>query len=332
MFRIKPVVLFPPASLKKLVNTTHYSPRSQLILQSCRAASTATGNTTFLSQIYSDLSGSSWVVNTQHLLETVHDYTHLPWWATIVVSTISLRLAITLPLAAYQHIIYARLGNLKPEMDAILKDLKKETDRAVIMYKWDAKKAKLAFHVSAKKQWNLLIQRDNCHQFKATVLLWGQIPLWVCMSVALRNMAMMLPVQTIDAQILYLSLSTGGFGWIPNLTEVDHSLILPVFMALTNLAIIQIQVMSKVGPSSRLSNAMMNVLRVFCLVMVPVAAYAPADVALYWTVSSVYGLAQNLVLLSPSFRRFSRIPVTRGERPQPYRHIVNQIKAHRLFQ
>jgi inner membrane protein COX18 len=56
------------------------------------------------------------------------------------------------------------------------------------------------------------------------------------------------------------------------------------------------------------------------------------DVALYWTVSSVYGLAQNLVLLSPSFRRFSRIPVTHGERPQPYRHIVNQIKAHRLFQ
>jgi inner membrane protein COX18 len=123
-------------------------------------------------------------------------------------------------------------------------------------------------------------------------------------------------------------------------------------MALTNLAIIQSQVMSKVGPSSRLSNAMMNVLRVFCLVMVLVAAYAPyvsfsyelylpyrqfyqvlysitQDVALYWTVSSVYGLAQNLVLLSPSFRRFSRIPVTPHERPKPYRHIANRIKkAH----
>ncbi len=74
-----------------------------------------------------------------------------------------------------------------------------------------------------------------------------------------------------------MSLSTGGFGFRPpNLIEVDHSLILPVFMALTNLAIIQIQVMSKVGPSTRLSNAMMNVLRVVCLVMVPVAAYTPA--------------------------------------------------------
>ncbi len=51
-------------------------------------------------------------------------------------------------LIYFQHIIYARLGNLKPEMDALLKELKKETDRAVMMYKWDAKKAKLAFHVS----------------------------------------------------------------------------------------------------------------------------------------------------------------------------------------
>jgi hypothetical protein len=73
-----------------------------------------------------------------------------------------------------------------------------------------------------------------------------------------------------------LALSTGGIGWIPNLTEVDHSLILPVFMALFNLTIIQIQVMSQVGASSRVSDAIMNILRVLCIVMVPIAAYAPA--------------------------------------------------------
>ena len=125
-----------------------------------------------------------------------------------------------------QHSIYARLANLKPEMDDILKELKEETDRAVVRYRWDAKTAKLAFHeavnkipqrfnwilkktknstlslhLQAEKQWDLLVQRDNCHYLKATVLLWGQIPLWVCMSVALRNMAMMLPVQTIGISV-----------------------------------------------------------------------------------------------------------------------------------
>ena len=55
----------------------------------------------------------------------------------------------------------------------------------------------LYFVVQAQKQWNLLVQRDNCHSFKATILLWGQIPLWICMSVALRNMAMMMPIQNL---------------------------------------------------------------------------------------------------------------------------------------
>jgi inner membrane protein COX18 len=216
----------------------------------------------------------------------------------------------------FQHIIYARLGNLKPEMDAILKDLKKETDRAVIMYKWDAKKAKLAFHVSVlhchisteififSLYWSLPCTGQETVESTYSE---GQLPSIQSHSPTLGSDSSLglhvsstqkhghdasctdhwyfytvspfkqfFPNQILDAQILYLSLSTGGFGWIPNLTEVDHSLILPVFMALTNLAIIQIQVMSKVGPSSRLSNAMMNVLRVFCLVMVPVAAFAPA--------------------------------------------------------
>lgn len=32
-----------------------------------------------------------------------------------------------------------------------------------------------------------LYVRDNCHPFKATLLLWVQIPMWVCVSLALRN-------------------------------------------------------------------------------------------------------------------------------------------------
>ena len=131
-----------------------------------RTVTTSAPNFTFFNELYADLSKSSLVANTQHLIESVHDYTHLPWWASIVITTVSLRLAITLPLAAYQvlsfivilentepntlsqHTIYAKLENLKPEMDGILKDLKKETDRAVVMYRWDAKTAKIAFHKS----------------------------------------------------------------------------------------------------------------------------------------------------------------------------------------
>lgn len=32
-----------------------------------------------------------------------------------------------------------------------------------------------------------LYVRDNCHPFKATVLVWVQLPMWIFISVALRN-------------------------------------------------------------------------------------------------------------------------------------------------
>jgi len=44
----------------------------------------------------------------------VHTYTHLPWWALIVVSTFSLRSIITLPLAIHQHKLIAKLELFQP--------------------------------------------------------------------------------------------------------------------------------------------------------------------------------------------------------------------------
>ena len=74
------------------------------------------------------------------------------------------------------------------------------------------------------------------------VLLWGQIPLWIVQSVAIRNLVSMLPDPTaIEAQIAYTELTLGGFGWIPNLTELDHSLIFPVALGVINLSIIEVK-------------------------------------------------------------------------------------------
>lgn len=42
------------------------------------------------------------------------------------------------------------------------------------------------------------------------------------------------------AQVLFLEFSTGGFGWIPNLTDVDHSLILPIAMGIINIIITEV--------------------------------------------------------------------------------------------
>lgn len=44
----------------------------------------------------------------------MHEYTHLPWWAVITMTTFMLRTAVTLPLAIHQNKIIAKMELLKP--------------------------------------------------------------------------------------------------------------------------------------------------------------------------------------------------------------------------
>lgn len=64
--------------------------------------------------------------------------------------------------------------------------------------------------------------------------------MWISLSISLRNLVYMLPDQDLSAKLTFTELSVGGFGFIPNLTEMDSSLILPVTLGIINLAIIEV--------------------------------------------------------------------------------------------
>lgn len=275
--------------------------------------------------IYQDIASSSPVLWTQHCLELVHDHSHLPWWATIVVSTVALRFVVTFPLAAFQHYKFGKLELVKLEMDELVKELKRETAVAIKRYRWTAAEAKRHYNKSVKKQWDKLLQEHNCHPGQGFVLLLVQMPLFVMMTMALRNMATTEPLQTAAALHTYLSMTVEGFGWIPNLTVGDRSFILPVAMALFNLSISEVQVMSNTTALTRLAKYRLYILRGLCVAIVPIAAYFPSGVALYWTTSSAYGLVQNLILLSPRVRRTLRIPLTASEKRRPYSELRKRL-------
>lgn len=143
------------------------------------------------------LSDSSPVLFAQENSVFLHDLTGLPWWATIISTTIILRTAVTLPLAVYQNHILARYENILQEMPAIVKELKMETAYAVKKFSWTEKQARLVYNRSLRKQLKNLIIRDNCHPAKASLLLWVQIPMWICLSASLRNLVYMLPQHSV---------------------------------------------------------------------------------------------------------------------------------------
>ncbi|KAI8436888.1 hypothetical protein MSG28_010330 [Choristoneura fumiferana] len=276
-------------------------------------------------QTYASISNSSLVHLMQDGLLYVHDTTGLPWWATIITSTVLLRSFMTLPLTIYTNLILAKVENISLELKDLVEELKRETAMAKKMYKLTNKQAIILYKRSLKKQWRSLIVRDNCHPLKASLVMWVQIPIWVCMSFALRNLVNC-PSGDPAALVTLMELAAGGIGWIPNLTEPDHSYILPVAFGMTNLAVIEIQKMSKLRQPSKIYNIFTNMFRVFSIIMIPVAASVPSCMCLYWVTSSSFGIVQNLCLLSPSLRRKLRIPEAPSELEQPYSHMKDEVR------
>lgn len=93
-----------------------------------------------------------------------------------------------------------------------------------------------------RQQWTKLIERENCHPLKTSILLLFQIPLWISVSIALRNLVYMLPTSSLDSELTYLELSLGGFAFIPNLTVPDSSFIIPFLLGILNLGIIEVNI------------------------------------------------------------------------------------------
>uniref|UniRef100_T1IW89 Membrane insertase YidC/Oxa/ALB C-terminal domain-containing protein n=1 Tax=Strigamia maritima TaxID=126957 RepID=T1IW89_STRMM len=271
------------------------------------------------------ISRSDPVLTCQSYIETVHNTLHLPWWATIVICTVGLRTLITFPVSIYQRYIIAKIQNVHLQIPPLVDELKKETARAAKMYNWSEK------YSSLKKVIKELIVTENCHPFKSILVVLIQMPLWVCVSFALRNMVYMLPEKNAVAQLLHDELSVGGALWFCNLTVPDPFWVLPVMLGVFNLAIVEVHALNQVK-ITRFHRLITNIMRGMSVFMVFFAANVPSGMALYWTTSSLVGLIQNVALQSPSFRHFCRIPKTPTDTEKPFQQLLKRIKSKILIQ
>lgn len=195
----------------------------------------------FTQDLWQSISASKGVQILSDASIQLHDITGMSWWSTIIVSTIILRGCVTLPLALYQNKILAKVENLTTELPDLVKELKMETAMATKKFNWTEQQAKVMYNRSLNKLWKNLIIRENCHPMKSAVVILFQLPLWIMQSCSLRNMLYMQPDPTLlKAQIVCAEMSLGGIAWFPNLTEIDHSYILPVSLGLINLLVLEV--------------------------------------------------------------------------------------------
>lgn len=169
-----------------------------------------------------------------------------------------------------------------------------------------------------------LYVRDNCHPFKATVLVWIQFPMWIFISVALRNLST--GATGSEGFSVQEQLAAGGILWFSDLTAVDSTWILPVSVGVVNLIIVEIFALQKIG-MSRFQTYITNFVRAVSVLMIPVAATVPSSIVLYWLCSSLMGLSQNLLLRAPGFRQLCRIPPTKSDSDTPYQDLFAAFYA-----
>ncbi|XP_034957932.2 cytochrome c oxidase assembly protein COX18, mitochondrial isoform X1 [Zootoca vivipara] len=273
---------------------------------------------------YEALSTSAPVAWMESSLVALQAASGLPWWAAVFAASALLRTGVTLPLAALQSRVLAKLENLQPEIHSLAKHLRYEVSVCAKQRSWSEKEARFHFKKNLKRIVSELYVRDNCHPFKASLLIWIQIPMWVFVSMALRNFSM--GRAAADGFLIQEQLSTGGVLWFLDLTVPDSTWILPIALGLLNLLIVEIFALRKTE-LSRLQRYTTNFFRGVSVLMIPVAATVPSAMALYWVSSSFMGLSHNLLLRSPAFRRLCHIPRTKSDSDTPYKDIASGIYA-----
>ncbi|KAJ3121782.1 Cytochrome c oxidase assembly protein cox18, mitochondrial [Nowakowskiella sp. JEL0407] len=230
------------------------------------------------------------------LLSFVHSDLSLPWYLSIISSTLLLRTTITFPIALIQRNRVDRLRSLSAILKAWESSYRKQVLRNPIPDALREKELNRLYSLKTKQ----LFKQYNCQPYQTFILPWTQIPLFLCMSLSLRKMAAY-PVPftwLVGENPLFPvdGFTTGGVAWFLDLTVADGLLVFPFVLGFSNFLNVEI---NRFGiPLTSNQKIVHNFFRVLALSMIPLAAQMPMGVTLYWTTSSLFSLWQNIYFIT----------------------------------
>lgn len=106
-------------------------------------------STNVVTSIWTTLSNSPPVMYAQSGLIQLHDFTGLPWWGNVILSTVILRTVVTLPLSIYQQRNMARFEKVATvDLPELTKEIKIEMAIAVKKFGWTEEEARAVFNKS----------------------------------------------------------------------------------------------------------------------------------------------------------------------------------------
>ncbi|CBQ71201.1 related to OXA1-cytochrome oxidase biogenesis protein, mitochondrial [Sporisorium reilianum SRZ2] len=251
-----------------------------------------------------------WITN---LLEFVGNTTGLPWWGTIAVTTVALRLLIA-PISILGQKNAIRLGNIQPQMKRHMDDIKH--------YKAAGDQMQMQKAVMATQK---LLRDNKTNPIKSIVPILVQFPLMFSYFLALERIA----------KSGATSFAHGGPFWTPDLTVPDPTWILPAVSTLATFAVAELGF--KVGTNNQSDPAQSQMMKYIFRAFMPVLAWIsttfPSGVLVYWATTNVYSLFQLAILQVPIVRQWARFPKRIIHPKNPYQEqassFMDKIKAAR---
>lgn len=221
----------------------------------------------------------------QILLDSLHMTTGMPWWGTIAVTTLALRVCL-FPLSIKFAKNAAKMAKLQPELSEIMKKVQYYSKIG-------------ATELKNKEQMKIpeLYQSHDCSPFTMMTLPFMQLPFFMSFFIGLRKMAL----APLD------SMKTGGMLWFSDLTLPDPMYTLPLIAC--GLFVTNIQLGGEVGETNVMEKRMRRILTAGSVCLIPVTISFPTAVFMYWIPNTLLVTVQMLLMKRPTIRTSLGIPL-----------------------
>lgn len=226
----------------------------------------------------------------QHLIDGVHSFTGLNWWASIALTTLLIRGA-TVPLLINQLKATMKLNTMRPEMEKLKEEINNNMNPETLQ--------------ENQKRMKALFKKHGVTPFTPLKGVFIQGPVFISFFMAISNMVEKVP-----------SFKGGGAYWFTDLTTPDAMYILPVLTALTFLATVELN-MQEGLEGNPMANTMKKFSRGLGVLTIPFTASFPKAIFCYWVTSNLFSLMYGFVLKRPPVRKFLNLPDATQIKPNP---------------
>jgi len=225
------------------------------------------------------------------VIQSIHEYGGLPWWASIVAMTVIVRTAI-LPLTIMSQKNTANLVRASPELEEFKADVRLNPPKTV------------EDQMRNSMRLREIYSKYNISMKKTLAPLVVQMPLFITFFLGLRRLA-----QT------YPTMKEGGALWFTDLSVADPTYALPVIAAGTFL--LTIEMGGEVQNPQMDQKMMKNIMRGLGVAMVPLTMTFESGIFVYWVSTNLFSAVQIGTLKQPAVKKLLGLPETIKPPPGP---------------